>query len=432
MSMLIALAAFVALSAALNWWPLALLAITTLIAASRTGRHHLRGHDAGPVGRAQAPGLHALVEELAARAGIATPEVWLDESRAGNAWALTDRHGGVVCVTRGALELLEPDELRAVLAHEVGHLRHRDSAFLVWFDAVRSALQVLSWLIGIFFAICVVMLSRRGGGDVGALLAAAVGALGAGVAKLLMAAGARSREFGADQFAADVTGDPLALVRALTRLEEESTPYLRLTSSTTSLAGRCIVSPFRGASSFFASSHPSTRRRTARLRRRLTAEQLAAAEQAANREALRRRQEAADRRLQFARYAEPHAGPVPASPKRGELIWGEFPCELVEMRSRRGVLVPVVVGPGRVCVTTERLIFHSSTRRHEWAWSRLVSQGWERSGSVHLFMAMVSNRQKASGFAVARASYEEAFSLVALARAVAAGDREGLVRSLQR
>ena len=67
----------------------------------------------------------------------------------------------------------------------------------------------------------------------------------------------------------------------------------------------------------------------------------------------------------------------------------------------------------------------------EWAWSRLVSCGWERTGSDHLFRAMVENRQKASGFVVARARVEEAQALVELARAVAVGDRHGYVRALQ-
>ena len=179
----------------------------------------LRMHHARELGEDEAPRLHAIVAELAARAEIPKPRVFLMPDLQPNAFA-TGRSPdhGVVAVTEGLLRLLDPRELRGVIAHELAHIKNRD--ILVSTLAASAAAivtyvaQSLSW-------------ARLFGGTAqdddesssGGLLVALVAPLAATLIQLGIS---RSREYLADETGARIAGDAEALAQALQKLEEAS------------------------------------------------------------------------------------------------------------------------------------------------------------------------------------------------------------------
>ncbi len=217
----------------------------------------------------QAPGLFRLVATLAERGGLPMPRLAVVDAAAPNAFATgRDPHHAVVAVTTGLLEVLDEDELAAVLAHELGHVRNRDtliaSVAATLAGAVTAVAEWLQW--GIFFG-------AHGDDDepaplhwLGALLMLVLAPL---AAVLIQLAVSREREFHADATGAELVADPLALARALDKIESYAagTP-LPVSPAASSLF---IIPPLvgRGLADLF-STHPSTAARIERL------EQLAA------------------------------------------------------------------------------------------------------------------------------------------------------------
>jgi heat shock protein HtpX len=221
------------------------------------------------VSYAEAPALHRIVAELAARAGLPMPRVAIIDAAAPNAFA-TGRDPGhaVVAVTTGLLEVLDEDELVAVLAHELGHVRNRDilisSVAATLAGAVTAPADWLQW--GLFFGAHHDDEERsplRWLGAIPMLILAPIAAV------LIQLAISRGREFGADETGAELVGDPLALARALEKIEADAagTP-LRVNPAAGHLV---IIPPLTGeALASLLSTHPSTAARVRRL------EQLAA------------------------------------------------------------------------------------------------------------------------------------------------------------
>jgi heat shock protein HtpX len=230
----------------------------------------LRMHGAREIGPGEAPALHAMLAELAARAGIPQPRLFLIPSPDANAFATgRDPSRGVVAVTEGILRLLSPRELRGVLAHEIAHIANRD----VLVASVAAALAAaISWLASAFQWSS--LLGNRsdegsGGSPLGALAWALVAPLGATLVQLGIS---RSREYLADEAGARLCGDPEALASALLRLEraalagqDAAEAELAPQPATASLF---IVNPLRGAGGLLRlfATHPSTQERVRRLR----------------------------------------------------------------------------------------------------------------------------------------------------------------------
>jgi heat shock protein HtpX len=218
-------------------------------------------HRAREISPRQEPRLHDLVAELAHDADIPPPRVFLIDDPQPNAFA-TGRNPahGVVAVTTGLLDLLPARELRGVLAHELGHIRNRD----ILISSVAAALAAL-----ITYGAHALSFQALFGGDRdedegGGLLMALVAPL---VATLVQLGISRAREYQADATAAELTGDPEGLARALIRLEEgvEALPPATAQPATASLF---IVNPLAAHHSVFRlfSTHPATEDRVARLR----------------------------------------------------------------------------------------------------------------------------------------------------------------------
>ena len=217
-----------------------------------------------PVSEQEAPELYAVVRDLAARDGIPMPRVYISPAAQPNAFATgrgPDR--AVVCVTRGLLQVLDRDELRGVLAHEMSHVKNRD----ILIGSVAAALAM-----GVTFIARMVMWGaiftgndREGGGNIFGVLAMAILAP---IAALLIQMGiSRSREFEADRSGALLVGDGEPLARALEKIEAYAKQVPMDVDPAQATA--YIVNPLTGRKISFAglfTTHPPTAERIARLR----------------------------------------------------------------------------------------------------------------------------------------------------------------------
>ena len=180
----------------------------------------VRAAGAHEVSPQQAPELHGMVEELALSAGLPKPRVHISPSPQPNAFA-TGRNPShsAVAVTEGLLRECPPNEVRAVLAHEMAHIRNRDILIGSVAAAIATAISFLANIA--MFAGMFGGSSDDDDGPSGAtlLLMAIVAPVAAG---LLQMAVSRSREFEADRVGAQISGDPLALAAALRRLDQSS------------------------------------------------------------------------------------------------------------------------------------------------------------------------------------------------------------------
>jgi heat shock protein HtpX len=221
----------------------------------------LKMSGARPVGPGELPGLQPMVRDLAQRAGIPAPRLFVIEADYANAFA-TGRNPahGAVAVTTGLLQTLSAREVRGVIAHELAHIRHRD----VTIATVAAALASVVAGIGQMLQFTAIFGGRDHDdeGGPGALVFAIVAPIAASLVQLAIS---RSREYVADAAAARMTGDPAALASALETLGRAAARVpARVQPATASLY---IVNPLVGAGllSLF-STHPPMASRVARLR----------------------------------------------------------------------------------------------------------------------------------------------------------------------
>jgi heat shock protein HtpX len=226
----------------------------------------LRMYGAQAITEAQAPELWAIVRQLAQRAQLPMPSVYMIPEDAPNAFA-TGRNpeNAAVAVTAGLVRMLERDELAGVIAHELSHVKHRDTLVMTIAAALAGALS--------FLANMAMWGSLLGGGmsnddDEGGAhpIAGLLGILVAPIAaSLIQMAISRSREFMADERGAALTQNPLALARALGKLESWKA-RVPMHAGSPATAHLFIVNPFSasGLASLF-STHPSTQERIKRL-----------------------------------------------------------------------------------------------------------------------------------------------------------------------
>lgn len=203
------------------WW-LALMAALLLGFAPRLSPALvLRLYQAEPLGPGAAPNLHAVLAQLAGRAGLArVPALYYIPSRMLNAFAVGGRDDAVIGVTDGMLRALSLRELAAVLAHELTHVRHDDIRVMGLADVVSRMTRALS-LTGQVLLLVGLPLWLAGLWDI-SFPGVALLVFAPTVTALLQLALSRTREFHADLGAVELTGDPRGLASALAKLERQS------------------------------------------------------------------------------------------------------------------------------------------------------------------------------------------------------------------
>lgn len=221
-------------------------------------------HGARPASASQEPELHGLVQELAMRAELPMPKLFLIPEDAPNAFATgRDPEHGVVAVTQGLLESLDRRELAGVIAHELSHIRNRDTLLMTVAAGLGGAVSMLGDM-----ALWSGLAGRRGEDSDGHPAAGLLGILVAPLVAMLVQMGiSRAREFLADESAAVITRDPMGLASALRRLEARAKRE-PMESGSTATAHLFIVNPLRGEGlAGLFSTHPPLRERVRRLER---------------------------------------------------------------------------------------------------------------------------------------------------------------------
>jgi heat shock protein HtpX len=218
---------------------------------------------AQPVTREELPEVYAIVEELTQKYGMPMPKLYVSPADQPNAFATgRNPHHAAVCVTQGILQVLDRDELRGVLAHELSHVENRD----ILISSVAAAVAL-----GITFVARMAMWGaifgggdRDGGNAFSAIAMAILAPIAAGMMQMALS---RSREFQADASGAHLLHDGEPLARALEKIEA----YVkqRPMDVNPAQAQAYIVNPLTGRKVEFAnlwSSHPPTAERVRRLR----------------------------------------------------------------------------------------------------------------------------------------------------------------------
>src|SRR5712672_1894852 len=194
--------------------------VTNFISYFFSDKIALAMYRAHPITREQLPRIYSVVERLTQKANLPMPKLYVIPTDSPNAFATgrSPSHASVA-VTRGILSLLDEEELEGVLAHELGHVRNRDILISSVAATIAGAITMLArmgYYASLFGGSSRDDRDRGGGGAIGALLMLFLAPI---AATLIQLAVSRSREYGADETGAHVTGNPYALARALQKLD---------------------------------------------------------------------------------------------------------------------------------------------------------------------------------------------------------------------
>jgi heat shock protein HtpX len=219
---------------------------------------------AEPVTEAQAPELFRMVRNLSQRAGIPMPRLYVVPDLSPNAFA-TGRNpkNGVVAVNQGLLQMLDHYEVEGVIAHEIAHIKHRDTLTSAVVATVAGAISGLANM-----AMFASLFGSRSDDGEGSPIAGLLSMIFAPIAAtMIQLAVSRAREYEADRYAAQLTGKPFGLKRALLKLEQGV--GMMPGGMSPSAAHMCIVNPFGGAAMSglmkLFSTHPPTIERVRKL-----------------------------------------------------------------------------------------------------------------------------------------------------------------------
>ncbi len=224
----------------------------------------LKMYNAREVDETSAPQFYGMVRELAQRAGLPMPRVYLIDEDQPNAFA-TGRNPehAAVAATTGILQLLSARELRGVMAHELAHVAHRDILISTVSATMAGAISALANFAMFFGG------RSEDGRPSNPLASIAVALLAPLAASLIQMAISRAREYEADRGGAEVSGDPHALADALAKIQMYAEGRIPMAPAEAhpETAQMMILNPLSGGGiSGLFSTHPPTEERIARLR----------------------------------------------------------------------------------------------------------------------------------------------------------------------
>lgn len=210
-------------------------------------------HGAREVSARSAPDFYGIVAILAQRAGLPMPKVYIVDDPHPNAFA-TGRNpeNAAVAATTGLLEMLSREEIAAVMAHELGHVRNRDTLIMTLVATIAGAISVVA-----NFGMLFQSDSRNPLALAGAVLLAPFAAL------IVQMTISRTREFGADRAGAEICGDPSALASALQKISRAALRIPNHVARRNPAAAQLYIVPAHVSELF--STHPATDRRIAAL-----------------------------------------------------------------------------------------------------------------------------------------------------------------------
>lgn len=225
----------------------------------------LRMYGATEVDRDSAPGLYGIVEQLAARAEIPMPRVYIIENDQPNAFA-TGRNpeNAAVAATTGLLDRLSTEEVAGVMAHEIAHVKNRDTLTMTITATIAGAIGMLANM-AMFMGASGGNNENRGGiGVIGGILLMILAPMAAALVQMAIS---RAREYEADRIGAEIAGQPLWLASALESIHRTADAIPNEDAERNpATAHMFIYNPLhgRGADSLF-STHPAVENRVARL-----------------------------------------------------------------------------------------------------------------------------------------------------------------------
>jgi len=217
----------------------------------------LRMHNAREVDARTAPELYSIVHGLALRGGLPMPKVYLIDSPHPNAFA-TGRNPAhaAVAATTGLIGMLTREEVAAVMAHELAHVRNRDTLVMTMTATIAGAISMLANF-GLFF---------RGNDSRGNFLAVLLAVIVAPFAAMLVQlAISRTREYGADKGGAEICGNPRALASALAKVARGAEMIPNPVAARNPAAASLYIVPGLGRGDSWFSTHPATENRIAAL-----------------------------------------------------------------------------------------------------------------------------------------------------------------------
>ncbi len=237
---------------------------TNVFAYWNSDKMVLRMHGATEVTRSEATGLYDLVASLAKRADLPMPKVYIMDNPQPNAFA-TGRNpeNAAVAATTGLLKMLNRDEIAGVIAHELAHIKNRDTLTMTVTATIAGAIGMLANF-GFMFGG-----NRNREGGLGMIGTLAMMILAPMAAMLVQMAVSRTREYAADRMGAEISGNPLALASALNRISEGAHRIENVAAeSNPATAHLFIINPLSGArmDNLFA-THPATENRIAELQK---------------------------------------------------------------------------------------------------------------------------------------------------------------------
>ena len=237
---------------------------TNLFAYWNSDKMVLRMYGARQVDAATAPQFHGMIQQLSARAGLPMPKVYIIENDQPNAFA-TGRNpeNAAVAATSGLLRRLNHEEVAGVMAHELAHVKNRDTLIMTVTATIAGAVSMLANFVFMF---------GGGGGNrnnpmgmIGTLLMVFLAPLAAMIVQMAIS---RTREYEADRIGAEICGRPLWLANALENIQESAARIDNVQAENNpATAHMFIINPLhsRSVDGLFR-THPSTEERVRRLR----------------------------------------------------------------------------------------------------------------------------------------------------------------------